>query len=654
MRNHFVSLLILLTALGPNLAGASKIQQQGIKTHADCIAAGATDATCLPLTAQIYDETNLQSLKDSIANGQLGGSGGGGNQLLVNPGFEIGTSHASWTVTTATAANETSTIYAGKNSTKLTYSSQTGGISQDVTPTANTASINMEASCKVLTTMSTIQVCGRNAGADLSNCTAVPANGTWNYVAYNFVGPSNGTSVGVDVKTSASGTGTVYVDDCYVGPARNIDQVSQAQFIGSISWTCSGNWNTSASSFSNFSATTGCTTTTTGSATAPGTFIPGITFPSLPAGDIMVVVSGGLFKTGSAGGSANFRISDGTTAFPGAIRFLNDTTSAIGGGGFTSRNAYTTAQGSTTLQIQAMGGTNITANIETTSNYPLQIAVYSFPTQSQTAVNAGSLASSQQTHQGVAGYGSTNTVILRYSTNAVNIGSDITYNPSSTLGDSWTINSSGQYCMTGELRENAGGNEWDIARNITGPVTLDPASSGYNATGNNGYIAKVGTVGSSPTTIAWCGYLAQGDVISTAIKAGLTFSTTRFAIAKVNNTMAAPMLVGSVTSNSAGAERIERLKVASACSSTPCTISSQSSAWATVTRASGPIYTVNFTAGVFSATPTCNVLMGNGANGLIFNPMNPPANTTSFNFTTTNTSGTGFDAGFDVICMGPR
>lgn len=75
-----ISLLMIAALLSPG-AQAAKIQRQGIKTAAECVAAGSTAANCLPLDAQIWDATNGQQLSLSIANGQLGGGGGGKNYL---------------------------------------------------------------------------------------------------------------------------------------------------------------------------------------------------------------------------------------------------------------------------------------------------------------------------------------------------------------------------------------------------------------------------------------------------------------------------------------------------------------------------------------------------------------------------------------------
>ena len=47
---------------------AAKIQQQGIKTLADCIAGGATGATCLPLSSQVWDSSGNQQLSTTLAS----------------------------------------------------------------------------------------------------------------------------------------------------------------------------------------------------------------------------------------------------------------------------------------------------------------------------------------------------------------------------------------------------------------------------------------------------------------------------------------------------------------------------------------------------------------------------------------------------------
>ena len=70
-----LSLLLLLIILIPNTVSAvSKVQKQGVKTLAECIAAGATGANCLVDTSQIWDTNNSQQLSTSITSGEFGGS----------------------------------------------------------------------------------------------------------------------------------------------------------------------------------------------------------------------------------------------------------------------------------------------------------------------------------------------------------------------------------------------------------------------------------------------------------------------------------------------------------------------------------------------------------------------------------------------------
>lgn len=592
----------------------------------------------------------------------------GNENYLLNPSFEGTTFSTSWTAAIITPVVETTIIKAGKNSAKLTYSAQTGGYSQDVTPTQQFASTNLEASCWVNTSLTTMQVCARTAGADLSNCTAVPSTGTWQYVPMNF-SAANGASIGVNVKTSSSTTGSAYVDNCYVGPARNLSQVNQVQELGTITWpaTASCFWSTTSTSFSAFSATSACVLPTggnvTGQATAPATKIPAITFPSIAQGVLDIQVNGALYvTTGASNTISQYQISDGTNVSDaGVIQPISSSglsgAASQGFGSYTFRIPYPNGASNVTLQIQAKSGNAANTTFVDTQTAPLTIKVKLFPTQNQTAVNSNSVGPSQQSHTAVTGYGSTNTVVLRYTNNTVAIGSDITYTPSSTNGDSWTINSSGNYCATGTLRESAGGNEWRLGRNVAGTINTDPAGVGLSSTGNNGWIATAGTVAATPAGgLAWCGYLAQGDVLVTAIKAGLTFSTMGFSIAKVNNTNNSPLLVGSVTSSSKGMELFERVYVGGVkCTSSPCTMTANTPGISSVTWSGTGQYVVHFTAGAFSAPPTCvtsGLLLGAG-NGWC---QSESSATTSVQTLACALSSTGAlqDDGFSVLCTGPR
>jgi hypothetical protein len=122
----------------------------------------------------------------------------------------------------------------------------------------------------------------------------------------------------------------------------------------------------------------------------------------------------------------------------------------------------------------------------------------------------------------------------------------------------------------------------------------------------------------------------------------------------------APLLVGSVTSNSAGLERVERAQFSAVggptvvCSSSPCTIQTQSGSWlSSVTRGSAGVYTANITAGIFSGTPVCVCNSGTSVdNGAQCSAQF--ASTSAVNVYVRNSTGTLSDGFPSLICMGPR
>lgn len=141
MKKH-IALVSILAFLASQLSfGVGKIQQQDIKTLSQCVTAGATGATCLPLDQQIWDTTNNQQLSASIANGQLGGGGGGKNYLsaytastgggAVNSGngdFETGTA-SGWSLAHSSLSGTTPTSTATAGSA---FSSTSGGSAASV------------------------------------------------------------------------------------------------------------------------------------------------------------------------------------------------------------------------------------------------------------------------------------------------------------------------------------------------------------------------------------------------------------------------------------------------------------------------------------------------------------------------------------------
>lgn len=126
------------------------------------------------------------------------------------------------------------------------------------------------------------------------------------------------------------------------------------------------------------------------------------------------------------------------------------------------------------------------------------------------------------------GYGSTNTSIKRYSTVVTNVGSNITYADSATLGASFTIVNAGVYSIS--MSQNSAGTfEVGVSLNSS---QLTTAVSGITAADRLGYSNGTNGANSFATTV----YLAAGAVIrphcngaATATAAAEQFTITRVA-----------------------------------------------------------------------------------------------------------------------------
>lgn len=399
---HLSLLLALLTAFGPSLASATALQQQDFKTVAQCTAASAALGNCLLLGSQAWDETNGQQLSKSISTGLFGPGG----TVLLNPSFEAGT--GSWTASTGTFTAQTTTIFpgAGAQAASWVIASNGATLSQDITPASSLQAVNLEASCWVNTTASNVQLCSRSGGT-AGQCATVNPTGTWQYVPIDFVGPSSG-SVGVQVSTTSATSATVYIDQCYVGRATNLSQVSQAQWVGSLNFNCSNYWSGSGTSWFNFGANTGtCTTTPSGSLAASGSN-PAAVLSNAAAGTYQVIFISDFRKSTSNAGWAGFRISDGTNT--SAAFGVGDSSTGQelnGGSSIQGRFTYATSQSSVTWQVQGVtDASGNLARVGQTNTEPtsgtgasggigsptlmMQADVYFFPSQSQTAYQASS------------------------------------------------------------------------------------------------------------------------------------------------------------------------------------------------------------------------------------------------------------------------
>jgi hypothetical protein len=130
------------------------------------------------------------------------------------------------------------------------------------------------------------------------------------------------------------------------------------------------------------------------------------------------------------------------------------------------------------------------------------------------------------------GYGSVNTLIRRFSNVAQNMGSDIVYSDSATLGASFTVMSDGIYSITYIDNWTSNANSYiGLSRNTTLPTT--PIFSLANS---ERLALSYVTVATGDGTVSWTGPLSAGDIVRPHVGAALTVSginRTSFTIARI-------------------------------------------------------------------------------------------------------------------------
>ena len=97
---NFIALFLALSAP----AFASKIQQQGIVTAADCSSRSVANSACLPLDSQIYLSGLGEQLSVGLANGVVAPSA---SNLIVNAGLTASVSANALTINLLTALGST-------------------------------------------------------------------------------------------------------------------------------------------------------------------------------------------------------------------------------------------------------------------------------------------------------------------------------------------------------------------------------------------------------------------------------------------------------------------------------------------------------------------------------------------------------------------
>jgi len=470
-------------------------------------------------------------------------------------------------------------------------------------------------------------------------------------------------------QTVAVTTSTLNVAGLYYGRASNIGSVAQATMYGWLRYpaTANCNWDLSTGSFSNFSADADCVSPTgsnlTGNAAAPATKIPGIRFPNgMPAGDYQIVATAKFQNAASSNNVCHFRFTDGTNNSGSMAAFVGGPATyqfPVLAGKF----SYTAARGDTTIQIQAYGDSSTTCNVRADSD-DLEITVTRFPSSSEIAVRP------EQMFRGGSArtVGAANCQWQFNSTSFGDFSADADCNAPSVTGQALAPTTkipgirfssipAGDYLImaAGSFRKNAASQVcyFRFSDGTNSSAGMEVFTDGTNTVDMPvlmGRITYTSPVGDTTIRIQ----SANDGSINCEVNASIAGKRDlEITLIPLSQSLPAPLLVGSVTSNSTGAERIERARIN--CDSGSA-ITSQSGSWiSSVGNVSSGTCTLTLASGMFSAAPSCTATIVQSATSTHAVKISSTAAGSVVSLAIDSNSGATLSSyDFDIICMGPR
>jgi hypothetical protein len=620
----------------------------------------------------------------------IGSGSGGGSGITVlgdvNADFESGS--GSWTASSGSFTIATS----GSN---LLFETRSGVFNSSASgQTLSNTAINTSAweglkgnaasaSCYFKTAATDYKIQVYNGSLVLSE-RLIPASSTAVKVATPFQFPSSGT---IQLRViSQSDAADIAVDNCFMGSSEGV-QLSQAQYLGGITYprVLNCNWTfAGGGTYSGFPADSDCTgAVTRGKASAPATLIPAVKFDSMPAGTYVFKVNGGLRLNNGATGVVGWRMSDGTNHSTKTTQTQSGTANEGALQEFVVHLAN--AQSNATFEIQAVGSAQTPEinndNASADANYPdFVIDVFHYPSSGQQAYTFDTVANSWSgAHGSDCYFPTTSTSFVNPTMDAsctftqrtnMNFGTVTSYNdgtPGNNLpGIVFTPSRAGTYRVCANPV---------IAHNTTGEVVvaelsdLTPTVIAQAQQRNSNSVSVTQQLQSSPL----CGHYVASSVSPVTLRIRL-LSTTGAGTASIDGNSAsdavtwdihqidqqvpAPVIAGGVLSSSTGVEKVERVLVSTKCTSTPCTITSQSGGTASVTRQGAGAYTLNFSAGVFSGRPSC-VYSANDPGASTCNAntdenLSQSSTEVRFQSNCDATLSSLEDSAFSIVCMGPK
>lgn len=612
------------------------------------------------------------------------GSGSGGDSGIniladSNPDAESGTGSWSASGGSFTATSTAADVAVGAKSFEWdpsgaqTLSSATVAMPAGVYGSACAAKIRYKTSVATYTL-------GVYDGSNVLQNTLVTLPSSTNYVdGYAFfLCPTSG-SLYLRI-ASAGDVAKINFDSAFLGSNPLVSQVSQSTFVASGYISNPGSsctWTRANTALGAFATSSTCPGPTVELNPGPGTLqttdtdLPKFTLNNLPAGNYQVIMSGNFGNSTSS--TQSLAINDGTTT--SGLQAANTNALQVPFS-LTGNFSYTTG-GNRTFELYGGSGSGTLSVDASVTNRYLTFAIYRYPSSAETAVaipNSGP-AFAYAKHSGSdCSWTTTSTSFVNpsddasctfTSTRAQNI--TLASVGSTSPAVTWTPDRLRDYEVCADVAlSNATGTASAVARfvdgsnvELIGSITSTVDSSGntneikrmcglISATSVSALTAKIQIAASSGT--AKLGIPATGG---TALPHSISWT-----VKALDTYMGAPILTsGMLTTNSTATagERVERAQINTVCSSSPCTITSQSGAWlTTVTRSATGTYLMNYAGSIFSAAPACHVMGSTNQNAYCGKDTSTAASASSYKFFCEDDLHALVDAAFDIICMGPR
>lgn len=484
----------------------------------------------------------------------------------------------------------------------------------------------------------------------------------------NFIFPS--TSVRWGLKSVASNEPTVAIDDAFIGSAYNINDVSQAQFVGSAYFPQTTNcaWARTNTAVGAFSTDADCPAPTIdkqniGVWQTTDADLPRVTINSLPPGIYKVTVIGQLYGAGDW----TMAISDGTNTRGYASGSGNGAASFNPANTSVAWFEYTTA-GNRSFEVYGSSSSGAINLDNQQANDRTTFLVERYPLQSQ------QIAAADQTDFGWTSGGTlTITGTTSNPTKGTTAFDQVWYR---RVGDSMQVRIEYRQTALGSAAAGSG----DYLFTIPGGWSIDTTKvNAYSTVEGSGSWVNNSCVGSvtaslsasnftgcvsvyDSTKVRFCGLDATtyGCVNSASFYSLDNASTGYYATFTVpisgwTQGQRAPALVNSVLSPYEGAAKIAYATITN--TGTP-TVTRQSGTWiSSITDNGTGDMTINFVSGTFSTIPTCVVSPSpDDASGSIIQiyDFGTARSTSLIRVKTYNGSLAADDQSVDIICMGAR